>query len=157
MSRNLWWGRGSAATSDGCELVVKCTGYYRRTVALFAKPTCALFSFLCWSSLLEIHIMSNYKGLLQSDEMCNKEKKEKKSRNFLWPLENHILTILIKWNKRSLNQVFYLLCVTASATSISIMKFCFCAACALYIKHHALYIFHFVSILQYSKNLFQLE
>lgn len=126
--------------------------------ALFAKPTCALFSFLCWSSLLEIHIISNYKGLLQSDEICNKEKKEKKTpRNFLWPLENHILTILIKWNKRSLNLVFYLLCVTASATSISIMKFCSCAACALYIKHHALYIFHFVSILQYSKNLFQLE
>lgn len=80
-------------------------------------------------------------------------KEKKKPTHFLWPLENCILTVLIKWNKRSLNLVFYLLCVTASATSISIMKFCFCAACALYIKHHVLYIFHFVSILQYSKNL----
>lgn len=57
-------------------------GYYRRAVALFAKPTCALFSFLCWSSLLEIHIISNYKGLLQSDEICNKEKKRKKNLKF---------------------------------------------------------------------------
>lgn len=40
-----------------------------------------------------------------------KEKKE--PRNFLWFLENHILTVLIKWNKRSLNLVFYLLCATA--------------------------------------------
>lgn len=80
MSRNLEGGE-SAAASDDCELLVKCTGYYRRTLALLAKPTCALFSFLCQSSLLEIHIISNYKGLLQSDEICNKEKK-KKSQKF---------------------------------------------------------------------------
>lgn len=54
--------------------------------ALFAKPTCALFSFLCWSSLLEIHIISNYKGLLQSDEICNKEKKEKNAPEIFFGL-----------------------------------------------------------------------
>lgn len=55
-------------------------------MALFAEPTCALFSFLCWSSLLKIHIISNYKGLLQSDEMCNKEKKEKKNSEIFFGL-----------------------------------------------------------------------
>lgn len=139
-------------------MVVKCTGCYRGAVVLFVRHTSTLFSFHRWSSLPKIHIISSYKGLLQTVEIPDEEGKKKKHTTFLcWPLENHILTILIKWNKRSLNLVFYLLCVTASATSISIMRFCFRAACALYIKHQALYIFHFVSILQYSKNLFQLE
>lgn len=79
-------------------LVVKCTEYYRRTVVLFVKHTSTLFSFNCWSSLLEIHIRSSHKGLLQIDEISDKGKK--KPRNFLWLLENHILTVLIKWNKR---------------------------------------------------------
>lgn len=58
------------------------TQYYRRTVVLFVKHTSTLFSFHCWSSLLEIHIISNYKGLLQTDEISDKEQKKKKSQKF---------------------------------------------------------------------------
>lgn len=51
--------------------MVKGTEYYR-TVGLFAKHTSTLFLFHRWSSLLEIHIISNYKVLLQTDEILDK-------------------------------------------------------------------------------------
>lgn len=66
---------------NGYDLVVKCTEYYNRTMVLFVKNASTLFSFHCWPSLLEIHIISNYKGSLQTDEISDKEKK-KKTQNF---------------------------------------------------------------------------